>query len=59
MTVGLTAALIVAAVLGLSFRSTKVIGITATAVLCFLHPWVAALVVVITGAVFVRIARKS
>ena len=41
-----TAALIVAAVLGVSFRTTRAIGIAAFACLCFLHAWLAIVVLI-------------
>jgi hypothetical protein len=44
----LTAALIVTAALGVSFRTTRAIGIAAFAGLSFLYPWLA--VVVLAGA---------
>lgn len=59
MTAGVTAALIVAAALGASFRTTRHIGIAACAGLCFLYPWLAFIVLVITGAVLLRGAQKS
>lgn len=58
MIAGLTAALIVTAVLGLSFRTTRQIGIAASAALCFLYWWLALLVIVTTVAVFAANARK-
>jgi hypothetical protein len=48
MTAGLTAALVVAAALGVSFRTTRHIGIAAFAGLCFLYPWLT--VIVLIGA---------
>jgi hypothetical protein len=56
---GITAALVVAAALGASFRTTRHIGIAATAALVFMWPWLAVVVLVITVAVFLRRARKS
>ena len=58
MTAGLTAALIVAAVLGASFRTTRHIGIAAFAGLGFLFPWLAPLVVLGVGIALLRGARK-
>jgi hypothetical protein len=43
-TSSLTAALLVTAALGISFRTTRGIGIGAFAGLCALHPWLAFLV---------------
>jgi hypothetical protein len=59
MTSAITAALVVAAALGASFRTTRHIGIAATAVLVFMWPWLAVVVLVITAAVLLRGARKS
>jgi hypothetical protein len=59
MTSGITAALIVAAALGTSFRTTRHIGIAATAALVFMWPWLAVAVLVTAAAVFLRSARKS
>lgn len=51
----LVAALLAAAVLGASFRTTRHIGVAAAAGLCFLHPWFAAPIVVIAVAgIFLR-----
>lgn len=58
MTAGLTAALIVAAVLGASFRTTRHIGIAACAVLCFLYAWLAPIVVLVVCGTFLFRARK-
>jgi hypothetical protein len=44
MTAGITAALIVTAALGASFRTTKQIAIAATAALVFLYPSLAVVV---------------
>lgn len=44
MAVSVTAALIVAGVVGLWFPSTRVISIGAIALLVFLHPWLVVLV---------------
>jgi hypothetical protein len=52
MTASLTAALIVTAVLGALFRTTKHLAIAAAAGLCFLFPW-AALVVLLGVAAFI------
>jgi hypothetical protein len=59
MTSGITAALIVAAVLGVSFRTTRHLGISATAALCVIYPWLAFVVLVIAAAVFLRRAKGS
>ncbi len=48
MAVSVTAALIVAGVVGIWFSSTRVISIGAIALLVFLHPWLA--VLVLTGS---------
>lgn len=59
MTAGLTAALIVAAALGISFRTTRVVGIGATSILCFLWPFLAPLIVVVAAGTFLMRARKA
>ena len=59
MTSGITAALVVAAALGASFRTTRHMGIAATAALVFVWPWLAVVVLAITAVVFLRRARKS
>lgn len=46
MAVSVTAALIVAAVVGLWFPSTRVISVGAIALLVFLHPWLVVLVLI-------------
>jgi len=48
LTVSVTAALIVAGVVGLWFPSTRVISIGAIALLVFLYPWL--VVLVLTGS---------
>jgi hypothetical protein len=58
MTAGLTAALVVAAALGASFRTTRHIGISACALLCFLYPWLAAFVLVGVGVLAFDFLRK-
>jgi hypothetical protein len=47
MTAGITAGLLAAAVLGATFRTTRHIGIAATAALCFVHPWLICVVLVV------------
>ena len=46
MTVSVTAALIVAGVVGIWFSTTRVIAIGAIALLVFLHPWLVVLVLI-------------
>lgn len=58
MTAGLTAALIVTAVLGASFRTTRHIGIAACASLCFCYPWLALLIVPLVGGTYLFHTRK-
>lgn len=53
-----TAALVATAALGISFRTTRGIGIAAFAALCLLHPWFAALVVVGVGVLAYLLLRK-
>jgi hypothetical protein len=48
----ITAALTVAAVLGIWFATTRWIAIAATSLLCFVHPWLALFVVVTVGWAF-------
>jgi hypothetical protein len=49
MTAGITAALVVAATLGASFRTTRHVGIAATAALVFIYPWLAVFVLLATA----------
>lgn len=58
MTGGVTAALIVAAALGASFRTTRHVGIAACAALCFLYPWLAFVVLVVVVGVFLVQVHK-
>jgi hypothetical protein len=58
MTAGLTAALAVAAALGISFRTTRGIGIASFAGLVFLFPWLAVPVVIAIAAVLARQSRR-
>jgi hypothetical protein len=58
MTAGLTAALIVAAALGASFRATRHIGVAACAALCFIYPWLAIPLLIVIAGVFVRQTRR-
>ena len=53
----LVAALLAAAVLGASFRTTRHIGVAAAAGLCFLYPWLAPLVVLAVAGIFLRRGR--
>ena len=46
------AALTAAAALGMWFNTTRWISISATAVLCFLHPWLALIVLLSVGWAF-------
>ena len=48
----MTAALIAAAILGMSFGPTRWLGIGATALLTFAYPWLIAVVIVATAATF-------
>ena len=48
----ITAALIAAAVLGLWFSATRWISISAVALLCFLYPWLALIVLVAVSWAF-------
>ncbi len=48
----LTLALLVVAALGMSFSSTRQIGILSTAILCFLHPAIVILLILIAGSVY-------
>lgn len=54
----LTLALVVVAVLGLSFPSTRQIGILSTAILCFIYPMLVILLLLIGGSVYYY-TRKS
>lgn len=57
MTAGITAALVVAAALGASFRTTRHIGIAACAALAFLYPWVAVFVLLAIAWAWKRMKR--
>jgi hypothetical protein len=57
MTAGITAALVVSAALGASFRTTRHIGIAACAALCFLHPWLAVFVLLALALAWLRMKR--
>lgn len=57
MTAGITAALIVTAALGASFRTTRHIGIAATAALVFLYPWIAAFILLAIAWAWKRMKR--
>jgi len=48
LTVSVTAALIVAGVVGIWFSTTRVISLGAIALLVFLHPWL--VVLILTGS---------
>lgn len=52
MAVSVTAALIVAGVMGIWFSTTRVISIGAIALLVFLHPWLAVLVLIGSATAF-------
>lgn len=52
MTVGLTAPLLTAAILGMCFGPTRWLGISATALLTLHHPWLVIVVISITAAMF-------
>jgi hypothetical protein len=56
--VSLTAALIATAVLGISFRTTRAIGIAAFAAICFLYPWFVIGVVVCVAAIAHHLLRR-
>ena len=48
----ITAALVAAAVLGMWFSATRWISISAMALLCFLYPWLALIVLMAVGWAF-------
>ena len=52
MAVSVTAALIVAGVVGIWFSTTRVISIGAIALLVFLHPWLVVLVLIGSATAF-------
>jgi hypothetical protein len=52
LAISVTAALIVAGVVGLWFPSTRVISIGAIALLVFLHPWLVVLVLIGSATAF-------
>lgn len=52
MVLSITAALITAGVLGLWFSSTRILSITAVAVLVFVFPWLVVLIVFGSAAAF-------
>lgn len=54
MVLSITAALITAGVLGLWFSSTRILSITAVAVLAFVFPWLVVLIVIGSAAAFYR-----
>jgi hypothetical protein len=58
MTAGITAALVVAAALGIAFRTTRGIGIGACALLCFLWPVLAVIVLFVVGVFAFDFLRK-
>jgi hypothetical protein len=55
----LTLALVVVAALGLSFSTTRQIGILSVAVLCFLYPALVVVLIFVGGYFFHTINRKS
>lgn len=57
MTASITAALVVAAALGASFRTTRHIGIAACAALCFLYPWLTVFVMLAIAWAWRRMKR--
>ncbi len=52
MVAGITAALVTAGVLGLWFSSTRVLSISAVAILAFVFPWLVVLVLLGSAAAF-------
>ena len=59
MTAGVTAALIVTAVLGASFRTTRHIGIAACACSCFIHPPLAIVVLIgVSGFAYYSLKKR-
>lgn len=52
MKLDLTLALVVVAALGLSFSSTRQIGILSTAILCFLYPALVIVLMVVGGGIY-------
>jgi len=52
LTVSVTAALIVAGVVGIWFSTTRVISLGAIALLVFLHPWLVVLVLIGSATAF-------
>ena len=52
MVLSITAALITAGVLGLWFASTRILSISAVAVLVFVFPWLVVLIVIGSAAAF-------
>lgn len=59
MAESLTAALIVAGILGLSFANTRAMAIAAISALAFMFPWLAALLVTgLCAFSYIRIFRK-
>ncbi len=52
MVAGITAALVTAGVLGLWFSSTRVLSISAVAILAFVFPWLVVLVLCGSAAAF-------
>lgn len=60
MAVSVTASLIVAGVVGMWFPNTRVISVGALALLVFLHPWLAFVVLAATATAFYLLRiRKS
>ena len=55
----MTAALVTAAVLGMCFGPTRWLGIAATAILAFDHPWIAVRVVIAAGILFYIIKLRK
>ena len=52
MVLSITAALITAGVLGLWFSSTRILSITAVAILAFVFPWLVVLILIGSAAAF-------
>lgn len=59
MVLSITAALITAGVLGLWFASTRILSLTAVAVLVFIFPWLVALILIgsVAGFYFFRVRK--
>lgn len=56
--ISLTAALIVTAVLGICFRTTRLIGIAACAALCLINPFFAVFILIGAGLIAFRLIFK-